>query len=92
MIAFDAPSEFRNTRQHGRIIQYYRVPKPVSDEAIRSIVELMREERVQRAVAVSSSGFTHQAETFASTRPITLVSIDELPTLLKQHRLPDESG
>ena len=92
VIAFDAPSEFRNTRQHGRIIQYYRVPKPVSDEAIRSIVELMREERVQRAVAVSSSGFTHQAETFASTRPITLVSIDELPTLLKQHRLPDESG
>jgi tetratricopeptide (TPR) repeat protein len=84
VIAVDDESKWRNARKLPTVIRFLRVPEVVQDTTARSVYEQARKMNVNRAIIVTSSGFSRKAAEFAETRPIDLLGKERLQELLRK--------
>ncbi|MBQ9239204.1 MAG: tetratricopeptide repeat protein [Treponema sp.] len=73
-----------NVRKQLYLIRFYREPEPIEDGAIRETLDLARQMKCVKAFALSSSGFTRSASSFAESRPIELVGKEKLEAILQR--------
>ncbi len=71
----DIVADKRNTRI---VLQCKKYSKPVGNQAVQQIVAAVAFENAQRAVVVSTSGFTRSAEALAASNNVILVHYSEL--------------
>ncbi|MDR0402936.1 MAG: tetratricopeptide repeat protein [Treponema sp.] len=77
-------AKWRNTRKMPRLIRIYRIPDPVDDSKIRSILDDAKAQNMGRAAVISSSGFTGAALEYAESRSVELFNKEKLQLLLRQ--------
>lgn len=83
IIATETEGKWRNTRKTNRIIRIIRTTDTISDKLLRSIHETMKPKNATRAVIISTGEYSQTAVEFSNTRPIELMSKNELIKLLK---------
>ena len=66
-----------------KLMWFLRVPESIGESTIRSVHEKMRKLNVSRGVVINSSTFSRKAIEYAESRPIDLVSKEELQKHLK---------
>jgi len=77
-------SKWRNTRKMPRLFRFYRLPDPIEEEKVRSIIEDARQENIPKTALFSSSGFSQKAADFATLRSVELIGKEKLEALLKK--------
>jgi len=83
IIAVEGDSaKWRNVRKMPRLIRFFRMPEMVDESMVRTILEKVKQLNINRAVIVTSSGFTRTAMEFADSRPVELINKDQLQELL----------
>lgn len=83
IIAVDSDSRWRNAKKMPKLMWFLRVPESIGESTIRSVHEKMRKLNVSRGVIINSSTFSRKALEYAESRPINLVSKEELQKHLK---------
>ena len=61
---------------------FYREPNPLEDRVVQETLESLRKVNCQKAVLLSSSGFSLQAKRYAEGRPIELFDKPKLESIL----------
>ena len=82
IIASENESKWRNARRINRMIWFLRVPEPITDSAVRSLLEEMRKTNVTRGVIFTSSSFSHAGREYAESRPLELYDKEQLQKAL----------
>jgi tetratricopeptide (TPR) repeat protein len=80
-------AKWRNTRKMPRLIRFFRMPEMVDESKIRSLLEDMKNQNMNRCTLVTSSGFTRAAIEFSDSRPIELFDKEQLQMLFQQVKL-----
>ena len=83
IIAVESDSKWVGTRKIPKLIWFLRVPELISESTPRALLEEMKKQSLGRGIVFSSSNFSRKAVGFAESRPIDLISKDELQEMLK---------
>jgi tetratricopeptide (TPR) repeat protein len=83
IIAVDSDTRWRNAKKMPKLMWFLRVPESLGESTIRGLHEKMRKLNVSRGVIINSSTFSRKALEYAESRPINLVSKEELQKHLK---------
>ena len=83
IIAVDSDTRWRNAKKMPKLMWFLRVPESLGESTIRALHEKMRKLNVSRGVIINSSTFSRKAIEYAESRPINLVSKEELQKHLK---------
>ena len=83
IIAVDSDTRWRNAKKLPKLMWFLRVPESLGESTIRSVHEKMKKLNVSRGVVINSSTFSRKAIEYAESRPIDLVSKEELQNHLK---------
>jgi len=83
IIAVDSDTRWRNAKKLPKLMWFLRVPESLGESTMRSLHEKMKKLNVSRGVIIISSTFSRKAVEYAESRPIDLVSKDELMEHLK---------
>lgn len=69
-------------RKQVSLVCFYREPEPLEDRVIQGIVESLKRANCQKALVLSSSGFSLQAKRYAESRSVELIDKAKLESLL----------
>ncbi len=83
IIAVDSDTRWRNAKKLPKLMWFLRVPESLGESTIRSVHEKMKKLNVSRGVVINSSTFSRKAIEYAESRPIDLVSKEQLQNHLK---------
>ncbi len=84
VVAMEAQSKWRNTRNLPILIRFLRGTESIDEGTVRVLHEEMKKQSVTRGVLVCSSTFSRLAQEFVESRPIDLQNKDRLQELLKK--------
>ena len=69
-------------RKQVSLVCFYREPEPLEDRVIQGVIESLKKANCQKALILSSSGFSLQAKRYAEGRPIELFDKPKLESIL----------
>ncbi|MES0490596.1 MAG: tetratricopeptide repeat protein [Leptospirales bacterium] len=86
LIASDAAegTGWRSSKRPTTLFIIYRTTEPIQEKDIRALHENIRQKGITRAVCMTTSEFTAQAEIFCQSRPIELVERKGIINKLRQ--------
>ena len=82
IVATEAEGAWRNTKRSNHLIAIYRTTEPISERALRSLHEEMRNNNYARGLIFSTGDFTAGAKDYCTSRPIELCSKEQLTSAL----------
>jgi len=85
LIATEKSSDdWRNVRKQLTLMWFFRSTDPLEDSVVRQMLDKAKDLNCTKSILLSSSGFTHPAQSFAENRPIELVTKDRLEAALSK--------
>ena len=69
-------------RKQVSLVCFYREPEPLEDRVIQGVIESLKKANCQKALILSSSGFSLQAKRYAESRSVELIDKAKLESLL----------
>ncbi len=83
ILATETEGKWRNTRSSNRIVRVMRTTDTLNDRLLRKLHESMKQKNATRIILITSGDFSQAAIDFANTRPIELITKNDLIRLLK---------
>jgi len=82
ILAVDADQKWRGAKRMPRLIRFIRIAEMITETAVRSLLEEMKNTSVTRGIIIASANFSRKAYDFAESRPIELYNKEKLQELL----------
>ncbi len=76
--------DFLNVKQQIYLAQFYRTTETIEEKEVRRLSDTVKSKSYIKGLLFSCSDISHEARVFAESRPIVLVSKDNLIALLKK--------
>ena len=76
--------DWRNVRKQVFVLDFHRETEPISDSVIRQVADWAKSHKCEKAIVITSSGFTSAATGFAENRPIELIGKERLEDILEK--------